>query len=379
MRTRGFRVGKIFGVDILLDGSWFLVAFLITWLFAGILSDSGDLRLSEGAYFAMGVLAAIVFFASLLAHEMSHALVARSRGIGVRSITLFVFGGVAQITKDPETPGDEFKVAVVGPVTSLVLGGLLVALAYVARAGGVPVAAAIFGLTGSINVALAIFNLLPGFPLDGGRLLRAAVWRVTGDVVRATRVASVGGQVVAALLIGYGLFQIILRGALVDGLWLILIGLFLNQAATSGLQQLIVKRALEGVYVKDLMSPDPVCIPGNLRLDQAVDDYFLVLRHSAFPVIGYADQAEGIVTLQLLRSTPREKWPDLTIRQIMIERSPEISTTPDEPADSLMQRMDQNPAGRFLVMDSERLVGILSSSDVARHLRVQASVGHGGP
>lgn len=375
MRTGGLRIARIFGIDIFLDGSWFLVAFLITWSFAGILSEQTGLGLSEGAYFVMGILAAIVFFASLVAHEMSHALVARSRGIAVRSITLFVFGGVAQITKDPETPGDEFKVAAVGPLASLVLGGLLLGLGFAASVAGVPVAAGIFGLTGSLNLVLAVFNLLPGFPLDGGRLLRAAVWRVTGDVVKATKVASTSGRVVAALLIGYGLFQMIVRGLLIDGIWLILIGLFLNQAAMGGYQQLVIRRALQGLTVADLMSADPVWIPGNMRLDRAVDDYFLVRRHTAFPVIGYGDQVEGMVTLQHLRETPRERWPDFTIRQIMTPLSPNISARPDEPIASLMERMEQNPAGRFLVMDGEHLAGILSNSDVARHLRIQTSVG----
>lgn len=374
MRTRGIRIAKIFGIDIFLDGSWFLIAFLITWQFVDFLSKSTDLGLSEGAYLAMGLVAAFVFFASLLAHEMSHALVARSHGISVRSITLFIFGGVAQITKDPETPGDEFKVAAVGPLTSLVLGGTLIGLGYVADLSGVMVAATIFWLTGSLNLVLAIFNLLPGFPLDGGRVLRAAVWKVTGDVVKATRVASIGGRAVAALLIAYGLFEIIAQGS-IDGVWLILIGMFLNQAASSGLQQLVVRRALEGVEARDLMSPDPVCIPGNLRLAEAVDQYFLVRRHTAFPVVGYGNQVEGIVTLQMLRNTARDKWPTLTIRQIMVPLSPEISIFPQEPVASLMERLDQNPAGRFLVMDGDRLEGILSSSDIARHLRVRASIG----
>lgn len=375
MRGRGLKVGKLFGIDIILDASWFLIAFLMAWSFAGIISSESDLGLPQAESFGLGIAASVLFFASLLAHEISHALVARRRGIGVASITLFVFGGVAQIKQDPRTPGDEFRIAVIGPVVSLVLGGALIGLGILASVAHFPVASAIFSLIGSVNLVLAVFNLLPGFPLDGGRLLRAAVWKVTGDVVKATRIASRGGQVVAGLLIAFGLLRIIAYDQLFGGIWMILIGVFLSRTAAGSYQQVVARRALEGLAASDLMTPDPVCLPGNIRLDEAVDRYFLVQRHTTFPVIGYAGNVEGIVTLQLIRSTPRERWGDFTARQVMVPLSAEISAAPSESVRSLLERMAHNPVGRFLVMEGERLMGILSAADIARRLRVQAWIG----
>jgi Zn-dependent protease len=376
--TRGLRIARIFGIDVILDYSWFLISFLIAWSFARLFQETlSGLGMGSTSYLVMGVLAAALFFASILAHEISHALVAISKGIKVRSITLFIFGGVAEIKKEAESAGDEFKIAAAGPLTSLVLGVLFLGAGYAASAVGTRPAAAIFALLGEVNIVLAVFNMLPGFPLDGGRVLRAAVWKVTGDMVRGTRVAATGGQVLAWALIAIGVFRILAQGQLVAGVWMILIGLFLYQAATTGYQQLLLRRSLRGLAVDDLMTPDPVSIPGNLRISEAVDQYFLGHRHTAFPVTGYGDQVEGLVTLQQVRETPRDRWPELTVRQIMFPLQPSIATKPSESLSSLVDRLDQNPLGRFLVMEGDRLAGILSASDIARHFQIRASIGNG--
>lgn len=373
---RGLRIARIFGIDIHLDASWFLISLLIAWSFANLFKElDPTLGLSGGGFLVMGILAAILFFASVLAHEISHSLVARARGISVRSITLFVFGGVAQIRKEPETPGDEFAIAIVGPVTSVVIGGLLIGLSYPARAAGASIAALIFETIGFLNLALAVFNMIPGFPLDGGRILRALLWRATGDLLKSTRVASVTGQVVAGLLIAFGLFRIIFWNQLFGGIWSILIGLFLNQAAQSGYQQLLLRRSLQGLRVQDLMTEDPDSIPGNMRVDEAVDAVFLSRRHTSFPVVGFANAPEGIVTLQMIRETPRERWKELTIRQVMVPLDRQNSTTSGEPLTVLLERMRSNPIGRFVVVDEGKLAGILSVSDILRHLRVREWIG----
>ncbi|MGH9197088.1 MAG: site-2 protease family protein, partial [Acidimicrobiia bacterium] len=375
------RVARVFGIDVYLDASWFLISFLIAWSFSTLFSQiQPSLGLTTAGYFLMGILAAVLFFASVLAHEISHSLVARARGISVRSITLFVFGGVAQIRKEPETPGDEFRIAIIGPVTSIVLGVIFILIAYATGMGEANPASLIFETTGFLNLALAAFNLVPGFPLDGGRVLRAAVWKWTGDLLRSTRVASIAGQVVAGLLIAVGLVRIIFLNQLFGGIWSILIGLFLNQAAQSGYQQLLLRQTLQGLRVRDLMTSDPESIPGNMRVQEAVDTFFLSRRHTSFPVLGFFDAPEGIVTLQMVRDTPREEWDAKTIRQIMAPREQKISTTPDEPLTMVLERMPNNPIGRFLVVEDDKLAGFLSVSDILRHLRVRQWIGKGpGP
>jgi Zn-dependent protease/predicted transcriptional regulator len=370
--TKGVKIGRILGVEIILDYSWFLISALIAWSFGNLFREAvPGLALGRGGYFGMGVLAAVLFFAGLLAHEMGHALVARGKGIEVSSITLFVFGGVAHIRRDPAKPGDEFKIAIAGPVVSVVLGLLLLGVAWVASRAGADPAAAIFAVVGQISLVLAVFNLAPGFPLDGGRVLRAVVWKATGDVVRATRVASIAGRVIAWGLIAIGVYRI-LDDNLTGGLWLILIGWFLFQAAVTGYQQTLLRQSLRGLTVADLMTREVVTIPGNTRIDDAVNEYFLRHRHTAYPVTGYGDEVEGLLGLQQIRESPRDRWMELTARQVMQPVGPEITARPGEPVEVILERMEQNPLGRFLVLEGGTLSGLLSASDIARHLRIKA-------
>lgn len=369
----GVRLGKLLGIEIFLDHSWFFIPLLIAWSFANLFAEITP-ELGRASHLGMGLLGAVLFFASVVGHELSHAVVARGKGVPVHSITLFVFGGVARIRREPRTPGDDFQIAGVGPLTSVILGGLFLGIGLVSEAVGLRAAAAVFSVLGQVNLALAAFNMLPGFPLDGGRVLRSIVWRVGGSQLRATRVASVAGQGVAALLIAYGLYRIF-TSQFFGGVWMILIGLFLNQAASGGYRQLLLRSSLEGLTVADLMTADPAWIPGNTRLDEAVEGYFLARRHSAFPVVGYGDRVEGLVTLQLVRDTPRESWPLQTVRQVMVPLRPAISASPEESIEKVLDRMEQNPVGRFVVVEGERLVGILGSSDIVRRLRAQVSLG----
>ncbi|MFN2609395.1 MAG: site-2 protease family protein [Actinomycetota bacterium] len=371
IRGRGFRVAKVFGIDIRLDQSWFIISFFIAWSFGGLFKQA--LRgLEPSAYTVLGVLAAILFFLSLLAHEMSHALVARRKGIEVISITLFIFGGVAQIKSDPVTPGDEFQVAAVGPLTSVVIGAVLFGLGVLADAVGSNTAAVVFETLGFVNGALAVFNMIPGFPLDGGRILRSVVWKITGNVLKATKVASISGRVMAGLLIGAGIWRMV-RGDILGGGWWILLGLFLNQAAASAYKQAVMRMSIEGVSVGSLMTPQPESVPGNARLDQVVEEFFVAKKHNAFPVTGYGGDLEGIITLQMVQEIPQQMWPQMTARQSMVPLQPDITAQPDESVANIVERMSNNPVGRFLVVEGQRLVGILTASDIARHYRLQTS------
>ena len=373
---RGFRIGRIFGIEIIVDPSWLLVSFLVSWSFASwfgeILAGS---RFDQAVYFGMGVASMFLFFASLIAHELGHSLVARGKGIEVASITLFIFGGVARIKRDPETPGDELKIALAGPAVSVVLGALFIGVGWLASAVESTIAAEIFFLVGQVNIAVAVFNMIPGFPLDGGRVLRAVIWAWRKDVVRATKVASLAGRAVAALMIGGGMLLVVLRGEVLRGVWLILIGLFLSSAASSGYRQLLFRRWISGMAVRDVMTEDVISIPGNTRLNESIDDYFVRHRHTSFPVVGYGDYVEGIVTLQQIRETPRERWFDLTVRQVMTPRSPDMETVAEESVSALMNRVEKNPIGRFLVMAGDRLIGFLTTSDLARHFRIAPLLG----
>ena len=256
-----FRVGSVFGIEVRIDYSWFIIFFLILWTFTFAVFPANFPGLSAGTYIAMGVGSTILFFLSLLAHELSHSLVARRRGIPVEGITLLIFGGVARTRMEAETPGDEFLVAVVGPLASIVIGLALFALAWIgANARWHPGIIGSAQYLGFLNIVLAVFNLLPGFPLDGGRLLRAAAWKLTGDPTRATRIASRGGQVLAWLLIGLGVLQMI-QGAFIGGLWLVFIGWFLRNAAGASYSQHLVQQRLEHVSAGEAMTPDPETVP----------------------------------------------------------------------------------------------------------------------
>lgn len=367
--TNRIRLARILGIDVYLDYTWFIIGILIAWTFTDVYGDLAP-ALSARSHLVMGILSAVLFFASVLGHELSHAVVAQSKKIPVDSITLFIFGGVARIKRDASSPKDEFLIAIVGPLSSVVFGALFLAIGWGSERAGLLAPAVIFQVLGLINFALAIFNMLPGFPLDGGRVLRAAAWRITGDVLKATRIASLAGRGLAGILILFGLYRIFFVDQLFGGVWLILIALFLYQAAVGGYRQLASRRSLTGLKVSDLMTPDPVTVPGGIRLDEAVDRHFLSGRATAYPVVGYADQVEGLLTIEMVNETPKESWPELTVRQVMAPLDPEITTSVQEPVTSLMSRIEANPTGRFVVLDGQRLQGMLSVDQILRRMRL---------
>lgn len=367
--TNRIRLARILGIDIFLDYTWFILGILIAWTFTDVYGDLTP-GLSERSHLVMGILSAVLFFASLLVHELSHAVVAQSKKIPVDSITLFIFGGVARIKRDASSPKDEFLIAIVGPLSSVAFGALFLAIGWGSERAGLLAPALIFQVLGLINFLLAAFNMLPGFPLDGGRVLRAAAWRITGDMLKATRIASLAGRALAGILIMVGVYRIFFADQLFGGVWLILIALFLYQAAVAGYRQLASRKSLTGLRVSDLMTRDPATVPGGIRLDEAVDRYFLSEKVTAYPVIGYAGDVEGLLTLDMVKETPRESWPETNVRQVMAPLDAVITTYGQEPVTTLMSRIEANPTGRFVVLDGERLQGILSADDLMRRLRL---------
>src|SRR5918999_3748613 len=301
-----WRVGRIAGIEVRIDSSWVVIALLITYslyLRASVLYP----ELSGGGAAGLAVVSAVLFFGSVLVHELAHALVAQARGIRVQDITLFLFGGATRAKVDSRGPGDEFLIAVVGPLTSALLAGLF---GIVAGLGRDLLSAPLAGTLGYLawtNLLLAGFNLVPGFPLDGGRLLRSAIWKTTGSLARATRIASLAGQGVGWLLVAAGVASL-LAGDLAGGIWFAFIGWFLVQAARSSYQDLQLQQLLAGVEAEDVMAAGLVRIPPELSLQDAVDDYFMRYDHGAFPVDEHG-QTVGLLTLRGVRRVPREQWP----------------------------------------------------------------------
>ncbi|MBR9988534.1 MAG: site-2 protease family protein [Gemmatimonadetes bacterium] len=367
---RGFRIGSVFGIEIRIDYSWFVIFVLILWtLTRGVFpaAHPGEAPLT---YIFMGLSGTLLFFASLLAHELSHSLVARSRDIPVHSITLFIFGGVARTTSEFETPGDEFAIAAAGPVCSLAIAALFQALAWISAATGLPEAVTgVASYLALINFVLVVFNMFPGFPLDGGRLFRAAIWKRTGDVRRATRIATNGGKVFGYMLMVLG-FLNLFGGNGLGGIWLVFIGWFVRMAAESSYVQHVLRRSLEGAHARDVMTPDPLTIDPGAGLPEFVEDFVLEGRHHSYPVAENG-RALGVITLDRVRAVPKADWPSRTVADAMLPLSPDIVVQPDASMADTMQKVNDSSVGRVLVADGDRLLGIISQADIARWLERQ--------
>lgn len=360
-----WRVGRIAGIEVRVDSSWAVIALLITYSMYLRFSFLYK-NLSTGAAVGIAILAAVLFFGSVLGHELAHALVSQARGFRVQDITLFLFGGATRARVESHGPGDEFLIAAVGPLTS----GLLAALFWVIDivGGGLPGSLrGMFGYLAWVNLLLAAFNLVPGFPLDGGRLLRSVVWRATGSFRRATRIASLGGQAVGWLLVAGGV-AFLLAGNLAGGIWFAFIGWFLVQAARASYQELQVQQMLRGVQAHDVMACDLLRIPPDLTLQDAVDGYFMRYDHSAFPV-DEQGRTIGLLTLRKVRRVPSDQWPASRVRDHMVPLSDQIVVPPDAPMDQVMAKLEDSEAGRVLVADDGEVVGIITPSDLTRWLR----------
>jgi Zn-dependent protease/predicted transcriptional regulator len=361
-----WRVGRIAGIEIRIDSSWAVIALLITYSMYLRLSILYA-ELSGGGAVALAVVSAVLFFGSVLVHELAHALVSQARGIRVQDITLFLFGGATRARVESRGPVDEFLIAVVGPLTSGLLAGLFGVVAGLGRDVLSRPLAGTFGYLAWVNLVLAVFNLVPGFPLDGGRLLRSAIWKATGSIGRATRVASLAGQAVGWLLVAAGVASL-LAGNLAGGIWFAFIGWFLVQAARASYQDLQLQQLLRGVEAEDVMAADLRRIPPELSLQDAVDDSFMRYDHSAFPVEEQG-RTIGLLTLRGVRRVPREQWPTRRVRDHMVPLSDQVVVAPDARMDGVLGKLQDGEAGRVLVAQDGEVVGIITPSDLTRWLR----------
>ena len=364
-------LGKILGIPIRVHSSWFLVAALVTWSLAGGYFPQEHPGWATATYWFVGVITAVLFFASVLTHELGHSVVALREGVPVRSITLFIFGGVARIGREPPRAGAEFRIAIAGPLTSLGLAGafglLKLALAFN------PVLAAPVTYLGRINLMLALFNLIPGFPLDGGRVLRAVLWGLGGSLRQATRWASAVGQGVAFLFILLGVGHMFL-GDFLDGLWITFIGWFLNNAAESSYRQALLRDRLVGVTARDVMDQECPTVSGDLLLDRLVDDHILNTGRRCF-FVTQDGELQGLITLHNVRNTPRNRWNVVTVRQAMTPVDALFWAGPDEDVWTLLQRMDEADVNQVPVMDDGRLVGMITREHLLRHVRIRSELG----
>jgi Zn-dependent protease/CBS domain-containing protein len=361
------RLGRVFGFPIELNLSWFLI-FALVALSLGAQYFPAAFAASATTYAITAIITAALFFASVLFHEISHSLVARAGGIAVTKVTLFVFGGVAEMEKEPDSPGKEFLMAAAGPAASFLLAGIfygLGALSQLAGAGQAVYSSLVY-LTG-INVLVGVFNLLPGFPLDGGRVLRAALWRLSGDLLRATRWASRSGQVIGAAMIALGLAGVVTGNF--ASIWSVLIGWFLMTLAGATYRQEVMKSRLHRVTVDRIMSQPVVVASGTVTLDRAIDEYFLGGKHSRYPV-EVDGRLVGIVNLQRVKAVPRDLWQTKTLADIAAGPAENFLAPADTPVDALLGRLLADDPGALLVERGGVLAGIVTRADALRALSV---------
>ena len=350
------RLGKIFGIEIRLDYSWFVIFALVTWSLS-----TGHFPMYQwpvSVSWVVGILASLLFFASILAHELGHSFVAVRRNVPVRSITLFIFGGIAQISREPERPRDEFLIAIAGPLVSAGLGLLYLAVPALLLSNPLEPVAALGAWLGTINLSLAAFNLLPGFPLDGGRILRSIVWGRTGSFKRATQISTGAGQFVAYafIFIGVGLF---FAGRLADGIWIGFIGWFLNNAAIASYQQVTLQEQLSGITARAAMMTDCPRVRRDLTLQQLVHDYLLKDAARCFPVVEDGS-TYGIVTLHHVKAYPPEQWRFITVGHAMTPFEETKKVNADLDLFKVMKFMTDEDVTEVAVVEDGRLIGMIS-------------------
>ncbi len=366
----GWKLGRIGGVEVKIDPSWSIIALLVGYSFYLSLGARFTHQ-SAGVLIGLATVMALIFFASVLLHELAHSWLAISRGVEVKGITLFLFGGATEADLDTKKPSDEFFIAVVGPVTSLLLGGLFWIIAVVSGSTSVGFAA---GYLGWINGSLAVFNLLPGFPLDGGRVLRSLVWRRTSDLVRATRVAARAGRILGSVIIAIGVFEVFFLGALISGLWLVAIGWFLTQAAASSFVHLQVRTALQGVPASRLMAGDLVGVPAGTTVQEAVDGYFMRHNYNSFPVTS-DHRTLGLVTMKAVRDVARDRWNNVLVDEILEPLSDMCTVGVSDDIGNVVDKLMQGQVGRVAVVDDGEMIGLITPRDVVRWLELTQELG----
>jgi Zn-dependent protease/CBS domain-containing protein len=387
---RGFSIGHIFGIDIRIDWSWLVIFLLVTWnlwaVFGSIHSNWG-----EGLRWGLAISAALLFFASVLVHELAHSLVAKSQGTEVRSIMLFLFGGVSNIQREPKSPGNEFSMAIVGPLSSIIIGVVLVGIVLLGFSGGTsaanttqllgslsPVPTLLLWL-GSVNVTVGLFNLVPGFPLDGGRVLRSILWAISKNLRRATRWASWVGQGIAWLMILGGIAMVfgvripVFGTGFVSGLWLAFIGWFLNNASSQSYQQVVIQDILGDVPVSRIMRTDPPTCSADCSVERLVHDHIMQSDDQSFPILeDGTHRLAGLVTLDDVRGISRDVWETTRVADIMTPASKLVVVGPNDDAAEALGDLTGQDVRQLPVVENGDLVGLLRRRDIVKWLQLHS-------
>lgn len=364
MRLGGFRAGRLLGFRIRIDYSWFVVLVLVTWTFASWQFPVDLPGLSRLSYLGMGFSGALLLFLSVLLHELAHSVVARSRGIEVEGITLFIFGGVAEMRKEPDRALDEFLLTIVGPLSSLALAGVFVVLGRLLLALDLAPAAVVAATLAMLNLVLAVFNMVPAFPLDGGRVLRAILWRLTGDAYRATRWATWVGRGFGWLLIAYGFFLFV-SGVQFAGVWGIFLGWFLTGAATSAAEQNELKQSLRGVTVERVISGPVVFVPGDLTGEELVERYFLNYPATAFPVT-HGRSVAGVVAVADVSGLSLDERARTRLLDLMQPISEVPAVEADRPLVDLAVAARAGGLDRVMVIRDGEVLGAITAEDIEK-------------
>ncbi len=371
LQSGSLKIVTIMGIPIRVHFSWLIIFGLITWSLSTFYFPKAAPKLPGLSYWISGITAALLLFVSVALHELSHSFIAMRYGQSIVSITLFIFGGVAQMKGEPDHPMAEFKMAIAGPLSSFLLSGIFFVF-YNMVTGQVE--KALFQYLSYINLVVAVFNLIPGFPMDGGRVVRAYLWKKTNDFYYATRKASNYGQKIALFFITFGLFSIFV--GFPGGLWLMLIGWFLHTAAQASYQQASLQETLSRVKVKDIMVKDIVTISPNITIDAAIDEYFLKYGYGGFPVVDKG-RFLGLLTLKEIKNIPKERWKDVRISGVFIPHDKKWEVSENEDAMKSLELMISEDKGRLVVTEKGNIIGLITRNGIAKYVQIMGEINKG--
>jgi Zn-dependent protease/CBS domain-containing protein len=368
LQSGSMTIASIMGIPIRVHFSWLVIFALITWSLSTFYFPREAPQLPSASYWIIGTIAALLLFASVAFHELSHSFIAMRYKVQIINITLFIFGGVAQMKGEPPSPKAEFQIAIAGPLSSYFLAFIFYALFILSTT---EIAKALFSYLALINFILGTFNLIPGFPMDGGRVLRSYLWGRTKDFFYATRKASSFGQKIALFFIIFGIF-LLFTGHL-DGLWLMLIGWFLYMAAQASYQQVSLQETLSSAKVMDIMARDIVIMPKDINIDSAVNEYFLKYGYGGFPIIDDG-RFLGFVTLKEIKDVPRERWRDVRVSEIYIPHNKKWEVSEEDNSMKALELMINEDKGRLVVTEKGNIKGLITRNGIARYIQIKGQI-----